>query len=98
MPTRRERHDVSTNGPLRDDPTIVRMQAKILRGMSPERRLRIVADLNRAVDAMAKAGIRDVYPDAPDREVFLRLAIRKLGYKLARQAYPEVERLEGVRR
>jgi hypothetical protein len=83
---------------LHDDPTVLRMQRDILSRMSPEERMRIVGDLNRAADAMAEAGIRDRYPEASDREVFLRLAVRKLGYALARTAYPEVEGLEGVRR
>lgn len=90
-------HDVSDIGPFRDDPAIVKIQTEILRAMSPERRLQLVAELNATVDAMAEAGIRSAFPDASDREVFLRLAVRKLGYDLARTAYPEVASLEGVR-
>jgi hypothetical protein len=83
---------------LHDDPAAVRMQAELLRRMSPERRLRLACDLSRTVDALAEAGIRDAHPDATDREVFLRLAIRKLGYPLAREVYPEVEWIESARR
>ena len=86
------------NGPMHDDPTIVRMQWNLLRKMSPQERLRIVRDLNRAADTMAEAGIRDLFPAASDREVFLRLAVRKLGASLARTAYPEIEILEGMHR
>jgi regulator of sirC expression with transglutaminase-like and TPR domain len=88
---------MSATDPMGDDPAILQMQTDILRRMSPEQRLQIVADLNRTVDAMAEAGIRSAFPDASDREVFLRLAVRKLGYQLARTAYPEVDALEGVR-
>jgi hypothetical protein len=88
---------VSPTDPIGDDPSILRMQTDILRRMSSEQRLQIVAELNRTVDAMAEAGIRDAFPGASEREVFLRLAVRKLGYDLACSAYPEVESLKGVR-
>lgn len=89
---------MSTSGPFGEDPEIVRMQRDALRRMTPEQKMRLVRDLNRAADAMAEAGIRDRYPAASDREVFLRLAVRKLGYRLASAVYPEVETLEGIHR
>jgi hypothetical protein len=39
---------------------------------------------------MARAGIRQRYPNAPPREQFLRLAIVSLGVDLARKVYPEI--------
>lgn len=81
-----------------DDPAIVRMQRELISRMSPEERLGVVRELTRLADTMAEAGIRYSFPKASDREVFLRLAIRKLGYGLARAAYPEVESLDGIRR
>lgn len=62
--------------------------------MSPAEKLRIVAELNGAVDGMALAGIRHRHPDASPREQFLRLASLKLGRDLARQVYPEIEHLD----
>jgi len=62
--------------------------------MSPAERMRRVLELNRAVETIAIAGIRSLYPNASPREVFLRLAERKLGRELARRVYPELEALE----
>jgi hypothetical protein len=89
---------VSTPGRSDSDRTILHMQREAVRRMTPEQRLRVVDELNASVETMAVAGIRVTHPAASDREIFLRLAIRKLGYDLARQVYPEIERLEGVRR
>jgi hypothetical protein len=58
--------------------------------MTAEQRLARVVGLNRAVELMAAAGIRERHPNATAREVFLRLAIRKLGPELAALGYPEV--------
>ena len=38
-------------------------------------------------DAVAEAGIRQAYPDADDREVFLRRAARVLGRETMVKAY-----------
>jgi len=62
--------------------------------MSPAEKLRAVVQLNAAADAMALAGIRLRHPAASPREQFLRLASVKLGRELARQVYPEIERLD----
>jgi hypothetical protein len=64
------------------------------RTMSPAEKLRVVAELNAAVDTMALAGIRLRHPGASLREQFLRLASLKLGRDLARQVYPEIEQLD----
>jgi len=60
-------------------------------------RRRPECDLNRAADALAIAGIRQRFPGAADREVFLRLAVRKLGSDLARRSYPELAEIEHLR-
>jgi len=77
-----------------DDPALVRVRTEILRRMTPEQKIRAVHQLNRVARAMAMSEIRVGYPDASDREVFLRFAIRNLGYELARWAYPEIAQLE----
>jgi hypothetical protein len=64
------------------------------RALSPAEKLRVVSELNAAVDTMALAGIRLRHPGASPREQFLRLACLKLGRDLARQAYPEIEQLD----
>ena len=64
------------------------------REMSPAEKAQLISSWCRAVDALALAGIRHRYPDAADRECFLRLAALKLGADLARQVYPELNELD----
>jgi hypothetical protein len=52
-----------------------------------------VSGLTNAVYELARAGIRQRYPDASPREQFLRLARITLGPELARNAYPDAARL-----
>ena len=49
-----------------------------------------ITGLTQAVYELARAGIRQRYPNASPREQFLRLAIVSLGADLARKAYPEI--------
>jgi hypothetical protein len=83
---------------MHEDPEILRMQRERIRLMSTEERAALVAGLYRAAETFAAAGIRDARPNATDREVFLRLVIRRLGLATARSLYPEIERLEGILR
>lgn len=69
-------------------------QVERWRAMSPVEKAALVDVLNRDVQVMAEAGIRRRYPDASDREVFLRLAALRNGRDLSIAAYgwdPEVE-------
>jgi hypothetical protein len=61
--------------------------------MSPAEKLAMVVSLTEAALAMARAGVRHRHPNASEREVFLRLAIVRLGRDLAARAYPEIETL-----
>jgi hypothetical protein len=81
--------------PLADD-TPLDIEARQIEGwrrMSAAQKAELIASLSRGVREMALAGIRDRYPGASAREQFLRLAMLTLGADLARQAYPEIERL-----
>jgi len=60
------------------------------RAMSTTEKATLTASLCRALDAMALAGVRLRYPNASDRECFLRLAALRLGRDLALLAYPEL--------
>jgi len=60
-----------------------------LRTLTPEQRLRIVGGLTRAVRTMARTGIRRDFPNASEREVDVRLAVRLYGPALARRAFGE---------
>jgi hypothetical protein len=53
-----------------------------------------ITGLTQAVYEMARAGIRQRYPNASSREQFLRLAIVSLGDDLARKAYPEISQTD----
>jgi hypothetical protein len=59
------------------------------RRMSPADKAALVAGLTNATFVLARAGLRQRYPDASDRELFLRLAVLTLGADLARRAYPD---------
>lgn len=66
-----------------------RLQVEIWRGMSSMEKLQLVAEITRAADELALAGIRQRHPDASERECFLRLALLRLGPDLFRATYPE---------
>ncbi|MCB0975561.1 MAG: hypothetical protein KDB86_13565 [Actinobacteria bacterium] len=73
---------------------VVDRQVEIWRQMSPAEKYQVVLELNRDVERMAEAGVRQRYPDASDREVFLRLAALRNGRDLSIAAYgwdPEIE-------
>jgi hypothetical protein len=63
-------------------------QIEAWRRMSPSDKAAIVAGLTEATLALARAGLRQRYPHASERELFLRLAVLTLGFDLARRAYP----------
>jgi len=59
----------------------------LIRHMSPEERLRRCMELSEAMRLVAEAGLREAYPQADDREIFLRAACQKLGRELFREVY-----------
>jgi hypothetical protein len=67
------------------------------RRMSPAERLWVVRDATRAVTELALAGIRSRYPQASERECFLRLAAIRLGVETTRRIYPEAAALPDLR-
>ena len=58
--------------------------------MTPAEKAAIVSGLTEAAYELARAGVRQRYPDASPREQFLRLAIVTLGLDLAAKAYPDI--------
>lgn len=68
-------------------PDVERMQIERLRGMSASRKLRLVAQMNRTVEELALAGLRQRYPDDTEEQRRRRLATLLLGSKLATRAY-----------
>lgn len=63
------------------------------RAMSPQQKADLVAALTRATSQFAAAGILMRHPGASPRELFLRLAILRLGRPLALEVYPDAARL-----
>jgi hypothetical protein len=59
----------------------------LIRKMSPEERLERCFELSAMVLGFAEAGLRQRYPQASDREIFLRIAHRKLGAELYGKVY-----------
>ena len=81
--------------PLADD-TPIEVEARQIDGwrkLSLSQKVELIASLSCGVRELARAGFRDRYPSATPREQFLRLAMLTLGAELARQAYPEIDRL-----
>lgn len=68
-------------------PTVERLIAARLRVMPAWRKLQLLAELNRTVDALALAGLRDRYPHASPAELRRRLADLRLGPELATRVY-----------
>ena len=68
-------------------------QIEAWRAMSPREKAAIVSSLTAATYELALAGVRHRYPDDTPYKQFLRLAVVTLGADLARQAYPDIDRL-----
>jgi len=75
---------------------VERLQVERWRQMSDAEKAAVVSGLTRAVYDLARAGIRQRYPNASAREQFLRLAIVTLGPDLARAAYPDIATLDSA--
>jgi hypothetical protein len=57
------------------------------RKMTPSDKMRMVTELNETVEAVALTGLRMRYPDAPERELRLRLAAIRYGRELVIKAF-----------
>jgi hypothetical protein len=66
---------------------IEQMQIEHLRRMPAWRKLALVGEMNRAVQAMALAGLRQRHPDDTQEQRRRRLALLVLGAELATRAY-----------
>ncbi len=74
-------------------PAIEEAQIQRWAAMSHADKARLITGLCQAANALATAGIQYRYPSASSREVFLRLAMLRLGRDLASRVYPEASRL-----
>jgi hypothetical protein len=68
-------------------PEIERIQIEHLRRMPPWRKMELVGDMNKAVRALALAGLRQRHPDDTPKQRNRRLADLILGPELAARVY-----------
>ncbi len=61
----------------------------IQRRMTPGEKIARVFELSARVKAMAKAGLRQRYPDASEEEIHLRAIHQRLGAELFEKVYGE---------
>lgn len=66
---------------------IDRLLMERYRQMTPSDKMRMVTELNQTVEAVSLAGLRQRYPDAPERELRLRFASMRYGRELVRKAF-----------
>jgi hypothetical protein len=71
-------------------PEAWRILIELYRKMSPQEKLARTFELSDFVRSFCEADIRSKYPEASEREVFLRLAQRTLGPDLFRKVYGDV--------
>jgi hypothetical protein len=69
------------------DPRAMEVWLNVLRGRTPEERIAMVFELTDFATRMAEAGVRARYPEASEREIFLRTAALRLPRDLMIRAY-----------
>ncbi|MBI4910350.1 MAG: hypothetical protein HY820_42425 [Acidobacteria bacterium] len=69
------------------DPKALAVYIELHRRLTPQQRLARMFELCDMQQAMQEANVRANYPDASDREVFLRVATRRLGRELMMKVY-----------
>jgi len=69
------------------DPRAAALLLALQRRMPPQDKVRAAFELSDMLLRLSEAGVRLVYPDASDREVFLRAAARRLGRETVARVY-----------
>ena len=69
------------------NPKAREVYCELLRRMSPEERLARVFELNELQESLQRESVKRLYPAAGEREVFLRVAARRLGRETMIKAY-----------
>ena len=70
------------------------VQIAMWQRMTPADKAQLIVSMCRGVQEAAICGVQMRYPQAGSREQFLRLAILRLGYDLALEAFPDAAGLE----
>ena len=69
------------------DPQAREVYLNLFRAMTPGERVARVFELCAFQQSLQESNVRLMYPDADEREVFLRVAARRLGRELTIAAY-----------
>lgn len=69
------------------DPKALKVFIECQRALAPEEKIRKVFQLNRLLRGLAEASERQLHPEASDREIFLRVAARRLDRETMKQVY-----------
>jgi hypothetical protein len=69
------------------DPRVLAVMFDLERKMPPEDKLAIALQMSAMLLGLAEAGVREMYPQASQRELLVRLALRHLDRDLVLRAY-----------
>ena len=73
--------------PADTSPEAWKILIELLRKMPPEEKLRRTLEHSEMIRLAGESGLRQAYPQASDREIFLRSARRRLGAELFCRVY-----------
>jgi hypothetical protein len=73
--------------PADTSPAALEAQFAVYRAMSPAQKAARVTELTQSACLFALAGLRERHPGANERELFLRLAVLRLGEELVHRVY-----------
>ena len=69
------------------DPAALDVFLRLHREMTPGERLARVFEMSAFQEGLQRASVRSMYPNASEREIFLRVAARRLGREIMVRAY-----------
>ena len=69
------------------DPKAMEVLVQLYRDMTPGQRLARVFELSAFQEGLQRSSVRSMYPEADEREVFLRVAARRLDRQTMIRAY-----------
>ena len=75
--------------PTDTSPEAWKVYIELQRKMTPSEKLQQTLEWSEIIQRFAEAGMRQRYPKADDREIFLRMALTNLGPDLFRKVYGE---------
>jgi hypothetical protein len=76
--------------PADTSPEAWRVYLDIIRQMTPAQKMRRTLEWSAEIRLFAEAGLRERFPQADEREIFLRSARMRLGADLFRKVYGDV--------